>query len=146
MNLAVKGAARRVTNNRLAGICELEDSDEDDEVEVVEEDDRKPAAKGTVSAKRTGSPAMDRDVEKVKRLRRASQKAINFEKDFDDLSKKEKREQERHMKALAWYGKAIKENNCKQVTGMLVDGEEEWEAGESQDMHQQVVNTRAYEY
>ena len=120
VNLAVKGASRRVKNNRLQGVCELEDSD-DDSVEVV---DRKPAASKTLAGKRADS-TIDPDVEKVKRLRKASQKSINSKKDFDDLSKKEKKEHERHMKAMKWYSKAIKDNSCKEVTGMLLDGNEE---------------------
>ena len=141
VNLAANGAERREKNNRLAGVCELNsDGDEvdDDEVELIEA--KKPAAK------RPDSFAIDPDVDKVKRLRKACQDQIDFETDFDDLDKKEKKQQERHMKAMRWYGRALKENSCKEVTGMLVDGEEEWERGQSQDMHQQIINTRAYEY
>ena len=49
------------------------------------------------------------------------------------------------MKALTYYLKVIQENACKEVTGMFVDGEDNWEPGQSQSMHQQVMNTRVYE-
>ena len=50
------------------------------------------------------------------------------------------------MRAITWYSKTIREERCDDATGMLIDGDEEWDQGHSQDMHQQIMNTQAFEY
>lgn len=70
-----------------------------------------------------------------------------FNKDMDaELDDKEKKKHESNMKALKWYSKNIRDNTCDEVTSMLDGGDDDWMPGQSQDMHQQVLNTRAYQY
>ena len=57
-----------------------------------------------------------------------------------------KKKQNRHIKAMRFYNKNICDDTCDDVTGMLIGGDDDWMQGQSQEMHQQVINTRTYEY
>ena len=72
--------------------------------------------------------------------------SINFSKVFDDLDEEDKKMQRKSTRAITWYSKTIRKERCDDVTGMLIDGDEEWGQGHSQDMHQQIMNTQAFEY
>ena len=52
----------------------------------------------------------------------------------------------RMMKAVKYYTKNISAGSCNNVTGILLGGDDAWMPGQSQDMHDQVMNTEAYEY
>jgi hypothetical protein len=152
-NLAGTGAERRVTNNRLKGaLTHSSDSDDEDIVHVVCSHSNRnvliasSAMKTSSSKKSAADVNVDEPREKVIRLRNACKKSISYDTDYDELEESEKKKQGQQMKALKYYSKAIRENACEEVTGMLVDGEDDWEPGQSQSMHQQVMNTRAYEY
>ena len=79
-------------------------------------------------------------------MRRQAKKQINFDKDVYDLDDKEKKKHESNMKALKWYSKNIRDNTCHELTSMLDGGDDDWMPGQNQEMHQQVLNTRAYQY
>ena len=58
----------------------------------------------------------------------------------------EKKKYDQSMKALKYCSKHISEDKCNEVTGMLVGSNDNWEVGQSQEMHQQILNSPAYEY
>ena len=88
----------------------------------------------------------DPDEAKVRRLRAKVLEKINYHKDFDKMNKKEKKTHRMLMKSLRYYNENISDGKCGEVTGMLLGGDEGWAPGTSQDMHDQVINSRSYEY
>ena len=78
-------------------------------------------------------------------MRNACKKTISYDTDYNEVEESEKKKQGQQMKTLKYYSKATRNNACEEVTGMLVNGEDNWEPGQSQSMHQQVMNTRVYE-
>ena len=56
---------------------------------------------------------------KVERMRESAKSQIDFGKDVDELASAEKK-QNRHMKALRFYNKNIRDDTCDDVTGMLI--------------------------
>ena len=150
-NLAGTGAKSRVINNRLKDVDKLAEEvlgdgdDDDDEVVVVE--DRKPAAKSSPkkrAAEESPTP-VDTSKGKVQRMKRQCQKKVRYDVDIDDLAPDEKAEQKKQTKALRYYSKSIREGTCGDIVDMVDDGEDEWSAGESQEMHQKFVNIRGYD-
>ena len=147
VNLAGTRAQSRVKNNRLIDTLGLQESD-DDEVQLV----AKPAAKKSASksamkpSNKKSAAKKESSLEKVERMRNCCKQSINFSKDFDDLDEEEKKKQRKSMRAITWYSKTIREERCDDVTGMLIDRDEELDQGHSQGMHQQIMNTQAYEY
>jgi hypothetical protein len=154
-------------NNRLQGITELMDSDDSDMeiwhgtsnnppaqqyAEIVSGQSKLSAATVAVPTKPTYAEVAKQSAidssskDKLERMRRQAKKQINFDKDMDELDDKEKKKHESNMKALKWYSKNIRDNTCDEVTSMLDGGDDDWMPGQSQDMHQQVLNTRAYQY
>ena len=101
----------------------------------------KPSPKKTATAD-------DADVsrKKVIRLRNACKNSISYDKDYDKLEDSEKKRGATDKGVENYSLKAIRENAWEEVIGILVDGEDGWEPGRSQSMHQKVMNTRAYEY
>ena len=101
---------------------------------------RKPSPR-TPSPKKTATA-------KVMRMRNVLRKSIDKGVDYDDLDEENQRKHDERMKANKFYTKHIKdgEGACEEVAGLFDDNEEEWEKGESQGMHQQIMNTRAYKY
>lgn len=136
VNLAGTGAERRVANNGLRSVHEL---DSDDEMEVWDASARKSAPDPVVA-----NSAVSRT--KVERMRECAKSKIDFEKDVDELASAEKKKQNRQMEAVRFYSKNIRDDTCDDVTGMLMGGDDDWMQGQSQEMHQQVINTRAYKY
>ena len=88
----------------------------------------------------------DPDEAKVRRLREKAQEKISYDKDFDKMSKKDKKSHKMAIKLLWYYTKSILEGKCGEVTGMLLDGDEDWPPGMSQNMHNQIMNSRAYKF
>ena len=50
------------------------------------------------------------------------------------------------QKAVKYYMKNISAGSCNNVTGILLGGDDDWMPGQSQDMHDQVMNIEAYKY
>ena len=140
VNLAGTGADRRMTNNRLQNVSEL---DSDNEMEVWDAGTRKTAA-ATKPDPVVANSTVSRT--KVGRMRERAKSQIDFEKDVDELASAEKKKQNKQMEAVRFYNKNIRDDTCDDVTGMLMGGDDDWMQGQSQEMHQQVINTRAYKY
>ena len=102
---------------------------------------RKPSPWKPTSKKKTATT-------KVMRLRRILWKSIDKSVDYNDLVEGKNKEHDEHMKANKYYTKYTKDGEgvCEEITGLFDDNEEECERGESQGMHQQIMNTRAYKY
>jgi hypothetical protein len=150
-----------VRNNGLHDVHLLESDNDDDKVlEVVRshsnknvfvdvaswkkpvaKSDEKPAAMPAASI-----PNVKLSKSNVKRLSSVCKEEIKYKKDSDKMTKAEKKKHDQSMKALKYYNKHTTEDKCDEVTGMLIDGDEDWEVGQSQEMHQQILNSRAYEY
>ena len=69
-----------------------------------------------------------------------------YKKYLDKTTKSEKKKHGQRTKALKYYNKNIAEDKCDEVNVMLVDGDDDWEVVQSQEMHQQILNSCAYEY
>ena len=102
---------------------------------------RKPSPRKPSSKKKTVTT-------KVMCLRRVLWKYTDKSVDYNDLVEGENKKHDERMKANKYYTKYIKdgEGACEEITGLFDDNKEEWEKGESQGMHQQIMNTRAYKY
>ena len=150
-NLGGTGAQRRMTNNRLEKGEVHYDSSESVECVERSKSNRNVFVKTAISRKpspRKPSPKKKTATAKVMRLRRVLRKSIDKSVDYDDLVEGEKKKHDERMKANKYYSKHIKdgEGACEEITGLFDNDEEEWEKGESQGMHQQIMNTRAYKY
>lgn len=86
---------------------------------------------------------------KVVRMRARAKKSIDSTTDYDDMPDDEKADHNKNMKAISYYSKHIRKGTCEEVTDMIPDdddGNDDWDKGQSQDMHQQILNSRAYEF
>ena len=54
--------------------------------------------------------------------------------------------QKNMTKVVKYYTKNISARSCNNVTGILLGGHDNWMPGQSQDMHDKVMNTEAYGY
>ena len=121
-----------MANNRLKGALTLSsDSDNEEVVHVVRSRLNRNVLIASLATKTSSSkkPAADVNAdesrEKVIRVRNACKKSISYDTDYDELEDSEKKKHGQQMKALKYYSKAIRENACEEVTGMLVDGEDD---------------------
>jgi hypothetical protein len=157
-NLGNSGATSRVANNRLKNVQDLDGSGDEvvvivpnppEVVVIVPTPPAKLVATSTPksAAKSAPEPTYNAQTsrDKVERLQKRCKGNLNHATAFADLTADQQSKQMENMQASKFLSKSMREGTCNDVVDILHGGEEEWEVGQSQAMHQQIMKLRAYE-